>query len=67
MTPPPGHVLPLTLAPEEVRVLGKLFFEIDVIPEPVLGLTAAEYQTFLHLAGRLWARLCTAQEGQTHE
>jgi hypothetical protein len=67
MTPPPGHVLSLPLAPEEVRVLGTLVFEVDVIPEPVLGLTVAEYQTCLYLAGRLWARLSTAQEGQTHE
>jgi hypothetical protein len=67
MTPRPGHVLPLTLAPEEMRVLGKLFFEIDVMPEPVLGLTEAEYQTFFRLARRLWGRLYTQQEGHTHE
>jgi hypothetical protein len=53
--------------PDEVRVFGKVLFEVEVLPQAVLGLTAAEYQIFFDLAARLWTALHPEQEDPQHE
>jgi hypothetical protein len=50
-----------------VRVFGKVLFEVEVLPQAVLGLTAAEYQIFFDLAARLWTALHPEQEDPQHE
>jgi hypothetical protein len=57
----------LRLSPAEVAVLGKLLFEVEFPPSPVLGLTEAEYQTVYGLAARVMTWLHQQERETTDE